>query len=581
MKIGRCTVLVLAIGSVLAEPPAWVAESNRNAQVLLDVMAHFSPESAGQYGMTGFDEGIFDIKPKSSERQVGALKQSEKTLAARLRSESNPLVRQDLEILIDAAREDVRGSELRRRYYVPYLSIARSIYNGVHALLQDQVAPARRPASLIRLRRYVGMEAGYTPVAILAERKSRERLSDVKLLGPARVEVEKDLANAAFFIDGVGQLFEKYKIGGYQEAYAKFKEQMAAYDDFVRNEILPRSRSDFRIPKELYEFSLKQYGVDIPAAELTSRAHAAFSLIQAQMDPLAARVAEQKGWRLKGYRDVIRELKKNQLVGEEILPHYKKRIESIEEIIRRERLLTLPNRPTRMSLASPAETASQPAPHMRPPPLIGNTGESGEFILPLNIPGPAGAQRYDDFTFEAASWTLASHEARPGHEMHFAVMVENGVSQARAIFAFNSTNVEGWGLYAESIMLPYMPLEGQLISLQHRLMRAARAYLDPELHMGKITPEQASRVLRDDVVLSEAMTNQEVERYTFRSPGQATSYFYGFTRLIQLRADVEKALGPKFNQQRFHDFILAQGLLPPTLLRKAVFDNFVPRERDI
>ena len=65
MKIGRCTVLVLAIGSVLAEPPAWVAESNRNAQVLLDVMAHFSPESAGQYGMTGFDEGIFDIKPKS------------------------------------------------------------------------------------------------------------------------------------------------------------------------------------------------------------------------------------------------------------------------------------------------------------------------------------------------------------------------------------------------------------------------------------------------------------------------------------------------------------------------------------
>jgi uncharacterized protein (DUF885 family) len=77
------------------------------------------------------------------------------------------------------------------------------------------------------------------------------------------------------------------------------------------------------------------------------------------------------------------------------------------------------------------------------------------------------------------------------------------------------------------------------------------------------------------------MTNQEVERYTFRSPGQATSYFYGFTRLIQLRANVEKALGPKFNQQRFHDFILAQGLLPPTLLRKAVFDNFVPRERDI
>jgi uncharacterized protein (DUF885 family) len=79
------------------------------------------------------------------------------------------------------------------------------------------------------------------------------------------------------------------------------------------------------------------------------------------------------------------------------------------------------------------------------------------------------------------------------------------------------------------------------------------------------------------VVLSEAMANQEVERYTFRAPGQATSYFYGYTRLLELRGDVEKALGKKFNQQKFHDFILSQGMLPPDLLRKAAFSEFVPQ----
>jgi uncharacterized protein (DUF885 family) len=77
-------------------------------------------------------------------------------------------------------------------------------------------------------------------------------------------------------------------------------------------------------------------------------------------------------------------------------------------------------------------------------------------------------------------------------------------------------------------------------------------------------------------VLSEAMANQEVERYTFRAPGQATSYFYGYTRLLELRGDVEKALEKKFNQQKFHDFILSEGMLPPHLLRKAVFNEFVP-----
>src|SRR5689334_23574018 len=33
------------------------------------------------------------------------------------------------------------------------------------------------------------------------------------------------------------------------------------------------------------------------------------------------------------------------------------------------------------------------------------------------------------------------------------------------------------------------------------------------------------RILMEDVMLSEAMATQEVERYTFRSPAQATSYF--------------------------------------------------------
>jgi uncharacterized protein (DUF885 family) len=84
------------------------------------------------------------------------------------------------------------------------------------------------------------------------------------------------------------------------------------------------------------------------------------------------------------------------------------------------------------------------------------------------------------------------------------------------------------------------------------------------------------QLLMDDVVLSDAMATQEVERYTFRAPGQATSYFYGYSRLLQLRNDVERAVGSRFDALRFHDFVLAQGLLPPQLLRKAVMDDFVP-----
>jgi uncharacterized protein (DUF885 family) len=82
-------------------------------------------------------------------------------------------------------------------------------------------------------------------------------------------------------------------------------------------------------------------------------------------------------------------------------------------------------------------------------------------------------------------------------------------------------------------------------------------------------------VLEQDVVQSPAFAEEEVERYTYRAPGQANSYYYGFTKLLALRRDTEAAMGAKFNQKKFHDFILAQGLLPPDLMRKAVMEDFV------
>ena len=120
------------------------------------------------------------------------------------------------------------------------------------------------------------------------------------------------------------------------------------------------------------------------------------------------------------------------------------------------------------------------------------------------------------------------------------------------------------------------PLEAQLIALQHRLMRAARAILDPSLNLGWLTREQAERLLRDEVVLSEAMTNQEIDRYTFGAPGQACAYFYGYTELLAIRMETELALGAAFDRMAFNDFVVQHGLLPPRLLAKAVQKEFVP-----
>ena len=549
----------------------WIARSNENAKILLAVQARFNPEQAARVGQPGLDDRVTDLTPGHQERLRKATGEALARIEELRRIEKDPLVAQDLAILADAARKTIRGSELSERLEVPYYNLARLVFFSVRSLLDPQIESARRPAALARVRKYAGLEPGTTSIVELAQRETREGLAKAGLQAPSKLQVENDLQTSGFSIDGIEKLFQEYKIPGYEQPVAELKKQLTGYVAFVRGEVLPRARDDFRLVPELYAFRLEQVGVDIPPAQLAAEARAAFAQIQGEMQTVAARVAKAKGFPSTDYRDAIRALKKNQIPDDAVLAHYHARLAQIEGVIRAQRLVTLPSRPARIRLGTPAENAQQPAPHMMPPRLLGNTGEQGEFVLPLSVPG-AKEQKYDDFNYDAASWTLTAHEARPGHELQFSTMVEKGVSIARAIFAFNSVNVEGWGLYSEAITLPYMPDDGRLISLQLRLQRAARAFVDPELQAGKWTPESAREFLQKEVGLSPAFATEEVDRFTFRMPAQATAYFYGYTKLMDLRAAAERALGARFEPLTFHDAILAQGLLPPDLLRKAVLD---------
>jgi uncharacterized protein (DUF885 family) len=560
-------------------PPAWVVQSNRYAQVLLKPMAEFNPEFASQFGLPGYDDKVVDLKPNVDVRSREALTQARDTLKADLAKATDANVREDLEIMIDAAGRFIESSKLQDQYMLPYTDVGQTIFQGEFVLLQDQVAPARRPHALARLKCYVGMAPGCTPATKEAEALFDAKAGNKKLLGPYKAEVEQNLANTARYVDGIRKLYAKYKIDGAGPALDALQKQLDDYSAWVKSTVLPRARTDARLPEPIYADNLKNVGIDIPPQELIKQAEQSFMEIQSEMQTLAPYVAKAEGFApTTDYRAVIKDLKKQQLDRNNIEPYYQTVIDNIEAIIRDQHIVTLPKRKMIMRLASEAESAAQPAPHMDPPPLINNHGERGSFVLPLGNPpsGNGKNEAYDDFTCKACAWTLTAHEGRPGHELQFSAMVEHGVSLARSLFAFNSVNVEGWALYAEWMMVPYEPAGGQMIALQLRLLRAARAFLDPMLNLGLIDRQRAHDILVNDVGISEAFAREELDRFMFRSPGQATAYFYGYSRILQLRAHTEIALGSKFNLQQFNDFILSQGLLPPDQLAEAVDKQFIP-----
>ena len=568
-------LLLLGVIFTGAAAADWIEQSNANAMLVLESQAKFDPEWIARVGLSQFDPDVTDLGANLEERQDASDRLLLAELNKRLALQQDPRVHEDLEILVQALEDGIETRRIDSACLLPYYNIHGLLFNSFNTLLDPRNDKARYAAALERLRKYNGRADGYTPITELARARSTERFDVRGLLGPYRTEVETDLADAPRYIAGIRDLFQQAGLQGWEDDLALLETQLADYLDWLRADMLPRARPGNRLPAEVYANNLKNFGVRAKPEQLIADAQYSYQLIRGQMYAKAREIAAQRGWDDKSLLGVIRRLKREQIPQDKLLDVYRDHLARIEDMIRREGIITLPQRDASIRLATEAESAAVPAPFMTPPQLINNTGQFGEFVLVQTNPALQGDAVMDDWSHDAVTWSLTTHEARPGHELQFASMVENRTSLARALFAFNSANAEGWALYAESIMEPYLPADAQLFALYMRAWRAARMFLDPMVNTGQLTRQQAEDFLVEQLAMSRPMASSEADRYAFRSPGQATSYYYGFMALMRLRTELEIALGDRFNQREYHDFIIAQGLLPPDLMREAALARFV------
>src|SRR6266850_3022994 len=464
--ISLSAMLAVALAAAAADT-SWLERSNRHSTMVIETLGPFQPEYASLLGAERFDTAVLDNRPGSARRFDSAARHLLERLASLRAREADPRVSQDLDILIDAIARMRHTRALERRLLVPYFDLPKHIFEGLQVLLDARNGASRRHNALQRMRVYAGLEQGVAPFAELARARAGERFAIAGLVWPYEAEVRQHLGNCERYIAGIAELFRASEVGDWQSTHERLAAQLRAHCDWMREVVLPRARKDHTLSRELYADRLKSVGVDITPEQAISLGMLAFAEVREEISRLAAQIARERKLDSGDYRQVLRELTRQQVPPERIVALYRERLKQIEDIIVREQIITLPERGASIRLASEAESAAIPAPYMNPPRLLGNKGELGEFVLPLRNPNAKSSAPADDFTAEAAAWTMTAHEARPGHELQFAAMVERGVSIARAAFAFNSTNAEGWGLYAESLMLPYFPADGQLRSEEH------------------------------------------------------------------------------------------------------------------
>lgn len=163
---------------------------------------------------------------------------------------------------------------------------------------------------------------------------------------------------------------------------------------------------------------------------------------------------------------------------------------------------------------------------------------------------------------------LTLHECSPGHSLQAALAEERDDGPDFRRNTYFSGFGEGWGLYTEWLgveMGIYRTPYENFGRLSYEMWRAARLVIDTGLHQEGWSRQQAIDYLASHTALSQHEVETEVDRY-ISWPGQALSYKLGELTIRRLRREAEAALGPRFDQRRFHDAILALGSVPlPTL----------------
>jgi hypothetical protein len=191
MQISRIVALTASVIAFLALPAAaqddWVQKSNAHAQIVLEAVARFNPETAGSIGVDGLDEEILDLREGLYERDIEDSERVLEELHLPLTEESHPAVRQDLGILIKVIEDSIHTTKLNHEYMLPYRNISQTIFGGIRGLIDPQIPAERYPAAIVRLNRYAGLENGYEPIVELAKDRMRERrareYSNILLLG--------------------------------------------------------------------------------------------------------------------------------------------------------------------------------------------------------------------------------------------------------------------------------------------------------------------------------------------------------------------------------------------------------------
>lgn len=166
----------------------------------------------------------------------------------------------------------------------------------------------------------------------------------------------------------------------------------------------------------------------------------------------------------------------------------------------------------------------------------------------------------DKFDLSQIFTTLA-HEGYPGHLFQNVYYAQQNPNPVRSTMNFGGYS-EGWATYVEMISYHMAGIDDNLASLLEQnnaviLMMYARA--DIGINYEGWTRQDSDNYLKSMLGITDEETLDQFYIAMVEEPANYLQYTIGYIEMMELRNKAEKALGDKFSEKDYHEFILKTG----------------------
>ena len=366
---------------------------------------------------------------------------------------------------------------------------------------------------------------------------------------------------------------------------------VAEHQAWLEEELLPRANGNFRVGAELYDVKLA-FALNSPLnrKEISARAEREYEAVRNAMYEVARKVYVAKhphtsfpdnpdeAYKQAIIRAALEEAYRKLPPRDGIVEVAREYLQQATDFVIEHNIVTMPEDPVEIIIMPEFQRGVSVA-YLDPPGPL----DKGQAAFYAVAPLPTGwtDEQIESFLREynlLSIQDLTIHEGVPGHYLQLAL--SNRYSSTLRSVLWSGPFVEGWGVYAEQMMIEagYMnhdPLM-KLINLKWYLRAVTNAIIDSAIHVDGMTRDAAMKLMVEGGFQEEREAAGKWVRAQLTS-AQLSTYFVGYQEHLEMRAAAEKLWGDEFTLRRYHDQVLSYGSPPMKFVRALMLDEDIPR----